>query len=85
MEYFRANFQGESITPKMHLTEYHVVPFITKWRVGLGFHGEQGGESVHARINTIRRDFRGLPDELAIQRSVLTTHWIQTRPGAQMN
>lgn len=83
MEYFRLHFKDESVTPKMHLLEYHAVPFIRKWRVGLGFHGEQGGESVHARINAIRRDVRGLHDELATLQSVMKTHWIQTRPGAQ--
>lgn len=83
MEYFRAHFSDETVTPKMHLLEFHVVPFIKKWRVGLGFLGEQGGESVHARINAIKRDVRGLKDDLAVLESVMKTHWVQTRPGAQ--
>lgn len=83
MEFFRANFGGETVTPKMHVLEHHTIPFIKRWRVGLGFHGEHGGESMHARINSIRRDVRGLRDELAVLESVMKTHWIQTRPGAQ--
>ncbi|KAJ8018030.1 hypothetical protein HOLleu_44204 [Holothuria leucospilota] len=65
------------------MLECPIVPFIRRWKVGLAFHGEQGGESVHARLNNIRRDIRGLKDELATLMSVMTTHWVQTRPGAQ--
>ncbi|KAJ8018292.1 hypothetical protein HOLleu_43792 [Holothuria leucospilota] len=81
-EYFRKEFPAETIPPKMHLLECHATDFIQRWGVGLGFHGEQGGESVHARLNTIRQDVRGLKDDLAILESVMRTHWVQTRPGA---
>ncbi|KAJ8018162.1 hypothetical protein HOLleu_44000 [Holothuria leucospilota] len=80
--YFRKEFPNETVPPKMHLLESHAIPFIRKWKVGLGFHGEQGGESVHARLNTIHRDVRGLKDDLAVLQSVMKTHWLQTRPGA---
>ena len=41
------------MTPKMHMLEDHVVPFLREWHVGFGFHREQGAESLHAvlRIN----------------------------------
>lgn len=80
--YFRKEFPEETVPPKMHMLECHAVPFMRRWKVGLGFHGEQGGESVHARLNSIRRDVRGLKDDLATLLSVMTTHWLQTRPGA---
>lgn len=80
--FFRKEFPNETVPPKMHLLERHTVPFIRQWQVGLGFHGEQGGESVHARLNTIQRDVRGLKDDLAILESVMKTHWLQTHPGA---
>ena len=79
MHYFRVNFPQETTTPKMHLLEEHVVPWISKWKVGLGFHGEQGGESIHARFNTLKEDVRGLTDEVRILESVMATHWIQTQ------
>lgn len=66
----------------MHILEDHVMPFIRKWKVGLGFLGEQGVESVHARLNTIKHNIRGLKDDLAILQSTVVTHWVQTRPGA---
>ena len=38
------------ITPKHHLLESHCLPFIEKFKVGLGLMGEQGGEESHAFI-----------------------------------
>ena len=42
MAYWRFNWASESVTPKMHILEDHVVPFIKKWKLGCGFYGEQG-------------------------------------------
>ena len=41
MRYCRANWPNESIPPKIHFLEDHIVEFIKKWKVGLGFYGEQ--------------------------------------------
>lgn len=79
-EYFREVFPSESCPPKLHMLEEHTVPFMRKWKVGLGFMGEQGGEGVHARLNNIRCDIRGLSDDLAILKAVIKSHWIQTSP-----
>lgn len=82
LAYFRTNFPEESVTPKMHLLEDHTIPFLRIWHVGLGFRGEQRGESVHAMLNAIKGDIRGLKDEMEVLKSVMTTHWVQTMPGA---
>ena len=37
MASYRASFPGISITPKLHILEEHVVPWIRIWRFGLGF------------------------------------------------
>ena len=42
MKDWRIGWPDESIPPKYHFLEDHVVPFIRKWKVGLGFYGEQG-------------------------------------------
>lgn len=36
-----------SITPKVHAVFHHIIQFCSKHRMGLGFFGEQGSESVH--------------------------------------
>lgn len=43
-----ASLMHATITPKLHMLEDHVIPFLTKWGVGLGFLGEHGAESIHA-------------------------------------
>lgn len=45
---YRDSFPHATITPKLHMLEDHVIPFLTKWGVGLGFLGEHGAESIHA-------------------------------------
>ena len=47
MAYYRTSFSdlSVSITPKLHMLEEHVVPWMKQWGFGLGFMGEQGGES----------------------------------------
>ena len=51
--YFREEWPKESITPKLHILEKHVVPFIQKRRYGMGKYGEQGGEGIHSEFNSL--------------------------------
>ena len=44
LTFFRETFPDESITPKLHLLEDHVCPFIEKWGASFGLYGEQGME-----------------------------------------
>ena len=43
-----------------------MVPWVQKWKAGFGMMGEQGSESIHARFNSIRVSYRGMPN--AVQR-----------------
>ena len=62
----------------------HVVPFLRKWRVGFGFHGEQGAESLHASFNQITRSYTGLVDETEVchERTSPADCTSNGRPGA---
>ena len=51
MTFFRDNWPGVWITPKLHILEDHTVPFIRRFHGACGFYGEQGGESIHAIFN----------------------------------
>ena len=42
MQSWRQCWPNESVPPKFHFLEDHVLDFITEWKVGLGFYGEQG-------------------------------------------
>ena len=65
MKFFRANFsqiQGADVRvlPKHHLLESHVIPWMRKWGFGMGFHGEQGGEQIHAVMNKLKARTTGV-------------------------
>ena len=70
LAFFRATFPSETVPPRMHLLEDHVIPRIRQWHFGLGFHDEQGRELV-----------RGLREDVDILRSVIRTHLILTSPA----
>ena len=54
LAFYREAFPGATITPKLHMLEDHVVPWLEKWLVGFGLMGEQGAESVHASFNNMK-------------------------------
>ena len=82
LAYYRANFPQASVTPKMHMLEDHVVPFLREWHVGFGFHGEQGAESLHA-IRRISRSYASMPNRVERLKSIIKAHHLQVSPLLQ--
>ena len=60
MSYYRTTFPEATVLPKMHILEDHVVDWIRKWEIGSGLMGEQGAESIHAHLNLLEAQFRGI-------------------------
>ncbi len=71
LTYFRATYPKCRIIPKQHLLEDHVVQWIERWGFGMGFHGEQGGESIHAQFNEVNANMRGIVDPVKKALSVM--------------
>ncbi len=80
MAFYRNSFPLASITPKLHLLEDHMVPFIRRFGVGFGFLGEQGVESIHARFNGIRRNYVNMRSPVQRLAAILTEHLTQVCP-----
>lgn len=80
MSLYRDYFPNATVTPKLHLLEDHVVPFVRRFRVGFGFLGEQGAESIHARFNQIRHAHTGIRNPVQRLASILTEHLTQVCP-----
>ena len=59
MTFFRKEFPSTNIIPKQHILEAHCVQFIRSFGFGLGLHGEQGGEEIHATVNKLNDRARG--------------------------
>ena len=83
MAYYRGIFPAVRIILKQHLLEDHVVPWMREWGFGLGLHGEQGGESIHAQFNEISANSRGIVCPLKRTVSVLQDHLTLISPTIQ--
>ena len=58
LTYYRNLFDNGRVMKllqKMHLLEDHLLEWIKHYKVGMGLHGEQGGESLHATFNNLNR------------------------------
>ena len=73
-------FPNESITPKLHLLEHHVVPFIKKWGYGIGLYGEQGIESVHQSFNKLTVTYCRMKPNIRRLKSMMDAHMISVNP-----
>ena len=80
MAYYRATFPEAIILPKMHILEDHAIPWIRRWRVGFGFMGEQGAESIHAYFNSLKASYRGIPDPVQQLREMMAAHFLHIAP-----
>ena len=84
LSFFRTNFPSESITPKLHIVEDHIIPWFQLWGAGLGLMGEQGGEGMHSHLNNIRSNLRrfSLTDELQLHLRSVEEQWIFSNPAS---
>ena len=80
MSYYRQQFPMSSVTPKMHMLEEHLVPWLRRWKVGFGLLGEQGAESIHAYFNSLKRTYCGIPDRLKRLKQMMTEHHLHIAP-----
>ena len=83
MNYIRVEFPDESITPKLHLLEDHVLEFISRWKIGLGMYGEQGAESIHPEFNELRKIHCGIPSDIERIKTIFEQHHMKVRPEAR--
>lgn len=62
------------------MLEDHMVPFLKRVKVGLGFLGEQGAESIHARFNSIRKNYDKMPNRVNRLEAMMKEHLTQCVP-----
>lgn len=83
LDHYRVTYPDATVTPKLHLLEDHMVPWIRKWGgVGFGLMGEQGAESIHAEFNRIEVRHRNQRhDPVERLRRVVTDHLLKSLPS----
>ena len=82
MTFLRSDFPDIKISPKLHMMEDHVIPFIRRWGAACGFYGEQGGESIHQTINNMKRNYNCMPKGLERLKYIMVNHLTATNPNA---
>ena len=80
MDFYRNSFPHATVTPKLHMLEDHVIPFLETWGVGLGFLGEHGAESIHSRFNSIRQTCNRITNPVKRLHSIMKEHFLQICP-----
>lgn len=68
------------VTPKLHILEEHIIPWIRRWHVGVGFHSEQGAESIHAHFNTLLRTYASTRNSTKKLERVMKEHYLKNTP-----
>uniref|UniRef100_A0A1X7V868 Uncharacterized protein n=1 Tax=Amphimedon queenslandica TaxID=400682 RepID=A0A1X7V868_AMPQE len=81
--YYRATFSKATFTPKLHMLEDHMIPWIKLWNTGCGLMGEQGAESLHAKFNSTERAYNNMRDRVERMKVLLQNHLLQVKPLSQ--
>ena len=79
--YYKEQFPYATVTPKLHILEQHIVPWLDKWKVGLGLMGEQGAESIHAHFNSLKRTYQAIPNGVDRLQYIMKEHFLHTAPA----
>ena len=75
--FYRDAFPEESITPKLHLLEDHVLPFVSRWGASFGTYGEQGMEGLHATMNNLKMSFSSIPNSKDRLTAIMKEHYMR--------
>ena len=81
MGFLRLEFPQIHVSPKLHMLEDHLIPFIWKWGAPCGFYGEQGGESIHKTINSMKHNYSNVKNNVEPLTYVMHNHLAATNPN----
>ena len=72
--------EHDKVTPKSHLLEHHVIPWIRSYKFGMALHGEQGVEQLHSSVAKIEARCKGIRNECDKHKNILEAMIVQTSP-----
>lgn len=79
MQLYRTQLSSK-VTPKHHILEHHCLPFIRKYKFGLGLHSEHGLEQSHSSIRGAEVAARHIRSKSEKIKYILRRHNIMTCP-----
>ena len=84
MSWYRMHVKA-AITPKMHLLEEHLVPWLRKWKLGMDKMAEHGAESIHSRINSLKHFYANIPNKEKQLKELVKAHHLQLCMSNKIN
>ena len=63
--------------------EEHAIEFIKKWKIGFGFYGEQGAESIHAEFNRLNSTYCRVKPDCRRLHLIMKEHNVAIHPEAK--
>lgn len=82
LSYYRRHIKAKLI-PKMHFLEDHCTQFVSYWGHGLSLLGEQGCESVHSTINSLKAKHGGIRNPVNRLLAIIKEHHLITSPDIE--
>ena len=65
------------------MLEDHVPEFLQRWGIGLGFYGEQGGESIHHEFKKMTDRYSNVRNPTERLKYTMNQHLLTTFPKAK--
>lgn len=65
----------------MHILEDHVIPWLRHFHIGAGLMGEQGAESIHARVMKLERRYQGIRNDIEQLKYILREQELYSDPS----
>ena len=79
MAYYWKEFPQATVTPKLHILEDHMVPWLQRCKVGFGLLMNKE-QSIHAKFNTLKDTYRTIPHKLKRLKHLMEAHYLHIAP-----
>lgn len=79
--FYRKKFSHATVTPKLHILEDHVVPWLRRWHIGAGLMGEQGAESIHSHVKKLEANYSGIANGVDKLKYICREYMLETAPS----
>ena len=78
-------YNPDHFTPKLHMLEHHIIPWMKRYGFGMALFGEQGGESCHRQLKFYMNRMMFIPNNVKRLTAVMREHIVSTHPQTNLH
>ena len=78
-------YNPDHFTPKPHMLEHHIIPWMKRYGFGMALFGEQGGESCHRQLKFYMNRMMFIPNNVKRLTAVMREHIVSTHPQTNLH